>query len=104
MKRLSKYFFVVLLVVVFYASSINLPRTLNPDGTASVGGASVAEAQKGGKPKKPKPCKGKKCVPPPTVSELPIQYMVLSGAAVIALSGGMVFYIRKQKMKNSLEA
>jgi hypothetical protein len=41
---------------------------------------------------------------PPTVSELPIQYMVLSGAAVIALSGGMVFYIRKQRMKNSLEA
>lgn len=45
----------------------------------------------------------KKCQPP-TVSELPIQYMVLSGAAVIALSGGMIFYIRKRKMKNSLEA
>ena len=41
---------------------------------------------------------------PPTVSELPIQYMVLSGAAMIALSGGMVFYIRKRKMRNSLEA
>jgi len=41
---------------------------------------------------------------PPTVSELPIQYMVSSGAVLIALSGGMVFYIRKRRMKNSLEA
>ena len=41
---------------------------------------------------------------PPTVSELPIQYMVLSGAAMIALSGGIVFYIRKRKMRSSLEA
>lgn len=41
---------------------------------------------------------------PPTVSELPIQYMVLSGASTIALAGGMVFYIRKRKMKNSPEA
>lgn len=40
---------------------------------------------------------------PPTVSELPIQYMVLMGAAMIALSGGMVFYTRKRKMKSSLE-
>ena len=48
-------------------------------------------------------CNGRKCGQPPTVSELPIQYMVLSGAVVIALSGGMVLYIRKQKMKNSLE-
>ena len=47
-------------------------------------------------------CRGKKCTPP-TVSELPIQYMVLSGAAVIALSGGTVFYIRKRRMKSSLE-
>ena len=40
---------------------------------------------------------------PPTVSEIPIQYMVLSGALLIALSGGMVFFIRKRKMKSSLE-
>ena len=48
-------------------------------------------------------CRRRRCQPP-TVSELPIQYMVLSGAAVIALCGGMAFYIRKRKMKNSLEA
>jgi len=41
---------------------------------------------------------------PPTVSELPIQYTVLSGASAIGLSGGMVFYIRKRKMRSSLEA
>jgi hypothetical protein len=41
---------------------------------------------------------------PPTVSELPIQYMILSGTAVIALSGSTIFYIRKRKMKNSTEA
>ena len=41
---------------------------------------------------------------PPTVSELPIQYMVLSGAALILLAGSTVFYIRKQKKKRSLEA
>jgi hypothetical protein len=48
-------------------------------------------------------CKGRRCQPP-TVSELPIQYMVLSGVAMIALSGGAIFYIRKRRMKNSLEA
>ena len=41
---------------------------------------------------------------PPTVSELPIQYMVMSGAATIALSGGLVFYIRQRKTERSLEA
>ena len=40
---------------------------------------------------------------PPTVSELPIQYMILSGVALISLCGGMAFYIRKRKMKNSSE-
>lgn len=41
--------------------------------------------------------------PPPTVSELPIQYMVFSGAALIVFSVGMVSLIRKRKMRNSLE-
>jgi hypothetical protein len=48
-------------------------------------------------------CRGRRCQPP-TVSELPVQYMVLSGVAMIALSGGIIFYIRKRRMKNSLEA
>lgn len=41
---------------------------------------------------------------PPTVSELPIQYMVLSGIVLISLCGGTAFYIRKRKMENSPEA
>ena len=41
---------------------------------------------------------------PPTVSELPIQYMILSGAALILLSVSTVLYIRKRKTKDSLEA
>ena len=41
---------------------------------------------------------------PPTVSELPIQYMVLSGAVLLTLSGGMVFLIRQRKVKISPEA
>jgi hypothetical protein len=41
---------------------------------------------------------------PPTVSELPIQYMVLTGALLISLCGGIAFYIRKRKMKSFPEA
>ena len=41
---------------------------------------------------------------PPTVSELPIQYMILSGATLILLSVSTVLYIRKRKTKDSLEA
>ena len=37
---------------------------------------------------------------PPTVSELPIQYMILSGVVLISLCGGMAYYIRKQKLKS----
>ncbi len=48
-------------------------------------------------------CRGRRC-PPPTVSELPIQYMVLSGAALILLSASTVLYIRKQRVQNSPEA
>ena len=48
-------------------------------------------------------CRRRRCQPP-TVSELPIQYMVLSGTVVIALCGGMAFYIRKRKLKSSPEA
>ncbi len=99
MKRLLKYFFVVLLAVVFYAAGFVVPWDLGPKGTVSI---ADADHKPGHKTKPPKPCKKKKC--PPTVSELPIQYMVLSGAVVITLTGGIVFYLRKRKMKSSLEA
>ena len=45
-------------------------------------------------------CRGRRC-PPPTVSELPVQYMVLSGAALILLSVSTVLYIRKRRVQNS---
>jgi len=48
--------------------------------------------------KNPKNCQ------PPTVSELPIQYMVMSGAALILLAGSTVFFIRKRRMQNTPEA
>ncbi len=57
----------------------------------------------GGKGKKDKCKKNPKKCKPPTVSEFPIQYMVLSGAALILLSGSTVFYIRKRRMQNSTE-
>lgn len=41
---------------------------------------------------------------PPTVSELPIQYMVVSGVLLISLGAGAAFYIRKRKTNSSLEA
>ena len=102
MKRLFKYFFVVLLAVVFYAAGFVVPWDLGSNGTVSVavanhrsGGGDNGNGGGNGN------CRNGRCRPP-TVSELPIQYMVLSGGAIIALSGGIVFY-RKQKMRSSLE-
>ena len=110
MKRLIKYFFVALLAMAFYATGFVVPWDLGPNGTVSVvkanhrnnGGQSGGDngGDNGGSNGN---CRNRNCGPP-TVSELPIQYMVLSGAAMIALSGGMVFYIRKRKMRSSLEA
>ncbi|MDH3256804.1 MAG: hypothetical protein OEM27_04250 [Nitrospinota bacterium] len=36
--------------------------------------------------------------PPPTVSELPIKYMVAGGLAIILLSGG-IFYLTRDRSK-----
>ena len=109
MKRLIKYFFVALLAIVFYATGFVVPWDLGPNDTVSVaearhrGNGNQGGGDSGGDNGGSGNCRGRRCTPP-TVSELPIQYMVLSGAAVIALSGGMVFYIRKRKMRSSLEA
>ena len=95
MKYLIKYFFVALLAMAFYAAGFVVPWDLGPKGTVSVADAHHKPGHK---------CSGKKCGQPPTVSELPIQFMVAGGAVMIALTGGVVFYISKRKTKNSLEA
>lgn len=127
MKRLLKYCFITFLGIAFFTAGFVVPWVPGQNGTVS-----VAEAQKGKnknnqeqkrlrrqqrqqqkklkKQQRRERRRKNKCrrnprkCRPPTVSELPIQYMVLSGATVIMLSGGMVFYIRKRKMKSSLEA
>jgi hypothetical protein len=127
MKRLFKYCFITFLGIAFFTAGFVVPWVPGQNGTVSVAKAQKGKNKKNQEQKRlrrqqrqqqkklrkqqrrerrrknkcrrnPRKCR------PPTVSELPIQYMVLSGAVVIALSGGMVFYIRKRKMKNSLEA
>ena len=100
MNRFIMKIFVFLFVVTLWQVGIFEPLPVDIGGEVT-----NAEARH-----RPDHTNEKKCkkgqtdgCPPPTVSELPIQYMVLSGAVLIALSGGMVFFIRKRKMKNSLE-
>ncbi len=96
MKRLSKYVFVALLAIVFYASGFVVPWDLGPNGTVSVAEATHSKhAPKG---------KGHGNQPPPTVSELPIQYMVAGGIAFILISGGIVYLTRNRSKKQSSEA
>jgi len=94
MKRLSKYFFVALFAIAFYASGFVVPWNLGPNGTVS-----VTEAHH----KPGHTCQGKKCGPPPTVSELPIQYMVAGGIAFILMSGGIIYLTRNRSKKQSPE-
>jgi len=95
MKSLVKSLLIFLLAFAFYGSSIYLPQILNPDGTASI-------AQAHHKPGHT--CGGNKCAPPPTVSELPIQYMVTGGLALIVVSGGIVYLLRKRNKEQSGQA
>jgi len=64
-----------------------------------IGMVSVAEAHH----KPGHDCQGNKCGPPPTVSELPIQYMVAGGIAFILMSGGIVYLTRNRSKKQSPE-
>jgi len=91
MKHLSKYFLVALFAIAFYGVSF---VDLGPNGTVS-----VAEAHH----KPGHACKGNKCGPPPTVSELPIQYMVAGGIAFILISGGIVYLTRNRSKKHPSE-
>lgn len=98
MKNIHKYLLIFLLTVTFSWSGFYQPGV--PDLGQTV---SIAEAHH--KPgHRPKPCKGKKCRPPPTVSELPIEYMIPLGFALIMLSGGVVYLKQKRNRENSPEA
>ena len=94
MKRLSKYVFVALVAIAFYGVSFVVPWDLGSNGTVS-----VAEAHH----KPGHTCQGNKCGPPPTVSELPIQYMVAGGIAFILMSGGIIYLTRNRSKKQSPE-
>jgi len=97
MKRLSKYFFVALLAIVFYASGFLVPWDLGPNGTLSVAEAHHRPGHS---------CSGggqSGCGSPPTVSELPIQYMVAGGIAFILISGGIIYLTRNRSKKQSTE-
>ncbi len=100
MKRLFKYGLVALFAVAFYGAGFVVPWDLGPNGTVSVAEAThdaSAPTGHGDQPSKGKP-------PPPTVSELPIQYMVSGGVALFLVSGGIVFFMRHRSKKPSPEA
>ena len=95
MRNLVKYLLIFLLVFAFYGSSVYLPGVLNPEGDASV-------AQAAHKPSHNPPGPGGGG--PPSVSELPIQYMVSGGLALVVITGGVVYLVRKRNKEQSSEA
>ncbi len=100
MKRLFKYSWVALFAVAIYGTGFVVPWDLGPNGTVSVAKAvhKPSHAPGGG-------CKGNpaKCGTPPTVAELPIQYMVAGGIAFILISGGIIYLTRNRSNKQSSE-
>ena len=100
MKRLSKCVFVALLAIVFYASGFVVPWDLGPNGTVSVAEATHDASTNPGKGHRGTGGGGG----PPTVSELPIQYMVAGGIAFILISGGIVYLTRNRRKNQSSEA
>lgn len=97
MKRLFKYSLVALFAVGIYGAGFVVPWDLGSNGTVSVAEATHdASADQG---------HGQgKGGGPPTVAELPIQYMVSGGVALILVLGGMVYFMRHRNKKPSPEA
>jgi len=97
MKRFSKYLLILLLAVTFNVTGFSISWIVGSDEAVS-----TAEAahrwwhQPGGWFCRRFPAR---CQPPPTVSELPIQYMVSGGLALIVMSGGIIYWIRKRNKK-----
>ncbi|MCH7500252.1 MAG: hypothetical protein IH886_09625 [Nitrospinae bacterium] len=100
MKGLFKYGLVALFAVAFYGTGFVVPWDLGPNGTVSVAEATHDAAADQGHGDQGAKGGG----PPPTVSELPIQYMVSGGVALILVSGGIVYFMRHRHKKPSPEA
>ncbi len=102
MKRLFKYSWVALFAVAIYGAGFMVSWDMGPNGTVS-----VAEATHDASQPKDNPGKGHRGGGggggPPTVSELPIQYMVAGGIAFILISGGIVYLTRNRSKKHSSE-
>jgi len=96
MRHLFKYGLVALFTVALFGAGFVVPWELGPNGTVSVAEATHdASADKG---------HGQGGGKPPTVSELPIQYMVSGGVALILVCGGIVYLMRNRNKKPSPEA
>ncbi len=98
MKRLCKYSLVALFAMAIYGAGFMMSWDLGPNGTVSVAEATHSEHGPKGKGHGNQPNK-----PPPTVSELPIQYMVSGGVAMILVGGGIVYFMRNRNKKHSPE-
>ncbi len=98
MKYLFKYGLVALFTVAIYGAGFVVSWDLGPNGPVSVAEATHDASTDQGHGQ------GKGSVPPPTVSELPIQYMVSGGVALILVCGGIVFFMRNRNKKPSPEA
>ncbi len=98
MRRLFKYSLVALFTVALYGAGFVVPWDLGPNGTVSVAEATHDSSLPRGHGDQPN--KGGK---PPTVSELPIQYMVSGGIALILVFGGIVYFMRNRNKKPSPE-
>lgn len=112
MKRFITKVFVFLFAITLWQVGLFGPLASDFGGQATIAEASHRSGGDNGRgsfcTRFPTLCEGlcrsnPRFCQPPTVSELPIQYMILSGALLISLCGGMAFYIRKRRMKSSLE-
>jgi len=91
MNNVYKYLVIFMLTVAFSGSGFFLPGIVDFDQMVSV---AEADHKPGHKPKKPKDS-------PPTVSELPIEYMIPVGFTMILISGGILFLIKKRNRQNT---
>ena len=101
MKRLFKYSGVALFAVAIYGAGFVVPWDLGSHGTVSVAEATHDASVNPGKGHSG--LSGGGGGTPPTVSELPIQYMVSGGVALILICSGIVFFMRNRNKKPSPE-
>ncbi len=101
MKKTCKISLICFLAIGFLAVGFGLPGTPGVDGTVSVAEAHHRPGHGGG-PKDGKWCRKHpdRCKPP-TVSELPVHYMVASGIAAILITGGIVYQLRRREEENA---